>query len=61
MKVAFFDAKPYDKPSFEKYGCFSGKIAVFRDFLSFLTFNKDCNVSTALFKESIKSSSYSSK
>ena len=20
MKIAFFDAKPYDKPSFEKYG-----------------------------------------
>ena len=24
MKIAFFDAKPYDKPSFEKYGAMAG-------------------------------------
>ena len=24
MKIAFFDSKPYDKPSFEKYGAESG-------------------------------------
>ena len=24
MKIAFFDAKPYDKPSFEKYGAVAG-------------------------------------
>ena len=24
MKFAFFDAKPYDKPSFERYGAIGG-------------------------------------